>query len=168
MKKNVLWLVVVITAALVQTTLLDAIKLQGVLPDLMLLLVVYFGIADGEERAMWTGVVGGLYQDIAGDVVIGHHVLCNVIVGYAAGRIATRLITEHPAVKIGSVFFASIVYGLLDTSITYVQQPGVGAIRMIASSVIPSAFYTAILTPVVFWMLARIFHGRGTTLSEVP
>ena len=92
MRRNLLWAVIVVATALVQTTWLDAIRLQGVLPDLTLLLVVYFAIADGEERAMFTGVLGGLYQDVAGNAVLGHHIVCHVIVGYVAGRVAQRLI----------------------------------------------------------------------------
>ena len=166
MKKNLLWALVVIASALVQTTLLDTIKLQGVLPDLIVVVVVYFAIADGEERAMFSGVLGGLYQDVAGDAVLGHHVLCNVVVGYAAGRLATRLITEHPAVKIGLVFSASLIHGLLFTGILYVQQPAISAVRTIASSVIPGAFYTALVTPVVFGVLARLFHRRRAAAGE--
>lgn len=167
MWKNVLWVVVVIAAALVQTTWLDAIKLQGVLPDLPLLLIVYFAIADGEERAMFTGVLAGTYQDVAGNAVLGHHIVCNVVVGYIAGRVATRLITDHPAVKVGLVLCASLIHGLLYTGILYVQNPDVSAIDTLATSVIPGAFYTALLTPVVFFGLARSFHRDEAVREEM-
>ena len=166
MKKNVRWALAVIAAALIQTTLLDTIKIQGVLPDLTLLLVVYFAIADGEERAMFTGVLGGMYQDVAGNAALGHHILCNVLIGYALGRIATRLITEHPAVRVGLVFAATLVHGILYTAILYIQQPDIGAIHSVATSVIPGAFYTALVTPIVFLALARSFHWRPPTQRE--
>ena len=160
------WALIVVVAALIQTTWLDAIRLQGVLPDLILLLVVYFAIAEGEERAMFTGLLGGLYQDVAGGALLGHHILCHVVTGYIAGRVARRLITEHPAMKAGLVLCASFLHGVLFTCIQYVQMPEMSALHMLGATVIPGAFYTSLLTPVVFFILDRSFHRHERTLEE--
>lgn len=158
MRRNIRWAAVTIVAALIQTTWLDAIRFQGVLPDLILLLVVYFAIADGEERAMFTAVLGGIYQDVAGNYSLGHNILCLAIVGYIVGRVSTRLIIENPAVKAGLVLLASIAHGVLFTFILYVQKPHISAVYTISASVVPGAFYTALLTPLVFLVLAWSFH----------
>jgi rod shape-determining protein MreD len=164
-RRNLLWAVVVVAAALIQTTWLDSIRVQGVLPDLTLLVVLYFAIAEGEERAMFTGVLGGLYEDVAGNTVLGHHILCLVVIGYAAGRLAHRLITEHPAVKVGLVLCAGVAHGLLFTCIQYVQTPEMRAFHTILASVVPGAFYTAVVTPVVFFLLARSFRRRDNLIQ---
>jgi rod shape-determining protein MreD len=155
MRKNLLWAAVVMLAALVQTTWPEALRVAGVLPDLTLILVVYFGIAEGEERAMFTGALGGVFQDIASNGVLGHHVFCNVLAGYLVGRMSTRLVTEHPAVKAGAVFVAALAHGLLYTLIQYIQMPSMSALQMIAAKVVPGAFYTGLATPVVFFVLDR-------------
>jgi rod shape-determining protein MreD len=157
MARNLWWAVVVVAAALIQTTWLDAIQFQGVLPDLTLLLVVYFAISEGEERAMLTAVLGGIYQDVASNAVLGHHVLCLVIVGFMVGRIARRLVLDHPVVKVGLVMMGSLAHGFLYTVIEYVQTPGKSAIHMLMTNVVPGAFYTALFTPLVFFLLARSF-----------
>lgn len=166
--RNATWFFTVTVAALVQTTWLSAIKLQGVLPDLTLLLVVYFAIADGEERAMWTGVIGGLYQDVASNTVLGHHVLSLVVVGYVTGRLSTRLIVDHPMVKVGMVLAAALAHGAIFTLVLYVQKPYVAALYMLATSVVPGAFYTAVLTPVAFIGLALAFHRRDLMPRGAP
>lgn len=158
MKRNIFWAISVIVAALIQTTWLDAIKLEGVLPDLTLLFVVYFAIADGEERAMLTGMIGGIYQDVAGNYTLGHNVLCLVLVGYVVGRISTRLIVENPAVKALLVLLSAAANGILFTMILYVQKPQISAVYQFGTTVVPSAFYTAMLTPLVFFVLAWTFH----------
>jgi cell shape-determining protein MreD len=99
MNRRVGWLIVVILAALLQTTWPEALKLQDVLPDFILLLTVFFALNYGEEIAMYTGVIGGLYQDTASNKILGHHVICLIIVGYVVGRLSNRLITDHPAIK---------------------------------------------------------------------
>lgn len=155
MRKNLIWVLTVMVVSLVETTWLGVVQVQGVLPNLVLLLVVFFALAEGEERAMFTGFLGGVFQDIAANTTLGHHVLCYVVVGYIAGRISTRLVTEHPAVKAGLVFCASLISGVLYTLIQYVQTPDMGAIQFLATSVIPAAFYTALFTPIVFFFLTR-------------
>ncbi len=165
MRKNILWIVITIAAALMQTTWLDAIRVQGVLPDLTLLLVLYFAVAEGEERAMFTGTIGGLCQDVAGNVTLGHHILCNVVLAFIVGRAARRIITEHPAVKVALVFCASVAHGILFTSIQYVQTPHMSAMTTIVATVLPGAFYTALVTPAAFFVLDLFFRTKIDALQ---
>lgn len=157
-RKNVLWLVIVVLMALVQSTWPDALKIQGVTPDLTLLLVIFFAMLDGEERAMFTGVLGGVYQDVASEAVLGHHVLCLVIVGFVAGRLSTRLITDHPIMIMVLVFGAGLLHGSIYTSIAYVQRPDISVLYTIGVATVPAAFYTAFVTPFVYFGLGRIFR----------
>lgn len=160
LKKNVLWLGVVVLAALMQSTWPDVLKVEGVLPDLTLVLVVYFAIVEGDERAMFTGLVGGVYQDVASNSVLGHHVLCLVLLGFVIARFSNRLITEHPAVKAGLVFLAGLGHGILFTAILYVQKPNIEAIQTVFTQVVPAAFYSALVTPILFFLLGFLFHRR--------
>ena len=99
MLKNIIWVIFIIVIALVQTSWPDMLKLQEVIPDLCLILVVYVAIMEGEVRAMITALIAGVYQDMASGAVLGHHVLCLVIVAYVTGKLSRRIITEHPAMK---------------------------------------------------------------------
>jgi rod shape-determining protein MreD len=155
-RANVYWAILVVVTVLVEATWLGLIRVQGVMPDLVLLLVVYFGINRGEERAMTTGLVGGVLQDVAGDTGLGHHVLCLVIIGFLVGQISHRLITDNPAVKTGVVFCASIIHAIIYVMVDYVQTPDIDALNMLAVSHVPRAFYTALATPLVFYILNRI------------
>ena len=159
--RNIVWAFVVIVAALVHTTWPDFLKIQGVTPDLVLMVVVYFAIVAGEERAMFTGALGGIYQDVASKAILGHNILCLVVVGYAVGRISTRLVTDHPAVKAGLVLLAGIAQGVLYTVIAYIRSPSdTPFIALVVGDVVPASFYTALITPLVFMVLDKIFGDR--------
>ncbi len=168
MGKNIVWAVLVIATALLETTLLDLIEIQGVVPDLTLLLVVFFAIVEGEERAMFTGLLGGVFQDVVLHRTLGHHVLGLVIVGYFVSRISTRLITEHPAVKMALVFSASVANGIIFTAVAYVQQPSISALHLLAASVVPESFYTAVVTPIAFILLHLVFQRRYGAQGSFP
>lgn len=161
MLRNLLWLATVIALGLFQTTWPDVLKIQGAVPDLVLVLVVYFAIVEGEERAMFTGLLGGLFNDAASSTTLGHHVLGLVLVGYVTARVSTRLITEHPAVKAGLVLTAAMANGMLFTAVLYVQQPDTLFLNTLALNVLPGAFYTAVLSPLFFYICERMFHVRA-------
>ncbi len=154
------WFGTIIAAALLQTNWPEFLKLQEVSPDIMLVLVVYFAIAYGEERAMMTALAGGIYLDVAINTALGHHVFCYVLTGYCCGRLLTRLITEHEAIKAGMVLAACFFNGILFIAIQYVQEPARGMLYPILTDAAPCAFYSAIVTPLVFLTVERIFHRR--------
>lgn len=159
-RDTIFWLVCIVFAALIQTNWPDLLRFQDVSPDIIIVLVVYFAIAYGEERAMFTGVIGGLYQDVAVNTTLGHHVLCYVLIGYIIGSLAARLISEHAAVKAGLVLLASFCQGVFFVVIYFALQPQRGILYPILTTAAPIAFYSAVITPIVFFIVERVFHRR--------
>lgn len=153
-RTNILWAIAVMVTALLEAQWPYLLRIQGVVPQLVLILVVYFSIVDGEERAMFTGLLGGLFQEVATDEALGHRVICLVILGYVTGTMSRRLITENPAVKASAVFVASVAHGILYLAIDYIQRPGLSNVSGQLAALLPQAFYTALLTPLLFMLLA--------------
>ena len=162
--RNVVWLFIIIIAALLEAKWPQLLRIQQVVPDIVLVIVVYFSITEGAQQGMYTGLIGGIFQDVAANTGVGHHVLCLVLVGYVVGRMAARLITDNPYVKTMTVFLATIVHGILYLMIEYVQKVDIDAMYMMFWAIPPRAFYTALLTPIVFYILVRI---RGESMVGV-
>lgn len=162
-----IWAIVIIVAALLQTTWLTALSIRGVQPELVLVLVVYFAIADNEDWAMWTGALGGIFTDVATSARLGHHTLCYVIVGYILGRICRRLITDSPAVKAFLVMLGAVLKGLLFVFVANLMDPGFAATRAFTDEIIPAAFYTAVVAPILFVFMDRVFRRRSASASGV-
>lgn len=160
LRTNLYWITLVLVTALVEVTWLGAIRIGGVVPDVILLLVVYFGMTNSSERAMLTGVIGGIIQDVASGTGLGHHVLALAVAGYVAGMLAERLLIENPAVKAGMVLFACIVHGFVYVTVDFIQNPEISAVDAILVSMIPRTFYTMLITPVVFFLLDRVLGDR--------
>jgi rod shape-determining protein MreD len=159
-QRNMLWAVVIVALALLQYTWLDALRLGDVVPDLTVLLVVYFALNGSIERAILTGALAGVFHDVIHASVLGHHVLVYVAVGYAAGQMSARLVLDHPAVKAGLVFLAALSAGVLYFLLNYVQHPSAGLLAPLVKEAVPQAFYTALATPIVFAVLNRLFGER--------
>lgn len=154
----IVWILVVFIFSIIQTSWPDFLRIQGVIPDLGLIIVIYFALFYGEERAMFTGLLAGIYQDIASNTTLGHHILCLVITGYIFGRLSGRLMSEHPAIKSALVFGGALLHGILFNIIVYFQDPYTNIVYVIFINTVPSAFYSALMTPFVFWILQYTFR----------
>jgi rod shape-determining protein MreD len=75
----------VVTALLLQTTVLGRLPLPGGVPDLLLVLVVAFALVEGPLAGTVTGFVAGLLADLGSDHEIGRTALVYTLVGYCAG-----------------------------------------------------------------------------------
>jgi len=167
-RRTLWWLAGTIFMALIQTSWPETLKLQETAPDLVLVLVVFYAMRDGEEKAMLTGLVGGLYQDIAVDTVLGHHVLCYVCVGFLAGTLSLRLVTEHPIVKAGLVFLAGLLHTAIFCLIQYLQEPARGLLVPWLAMGIPASSYSALMSPLLFIVAGRRREDYGIMIRPRP
>ena len=84
-RRLLLGAVTVVTALLLQTTVLARLPLPGGGPDLLLVLVVAFALAEGALSGTLTGFAAGLIADLGADHELGRLALVYALVGYVAG-----------------------------------------------------------------------------------
>jgi rod shape-determining protein MreD len=146
-------------AVVLQVAVFSVISVDGVVPNLALLVVVAAALVRGPEFAAILGFVGGLVIDLAppSDHVAGRWALALVVVGYLAGRVRSdagssavgALITVAACSFVGTSIFA--LSGLL------LQDPTVSvgeALRVIPVAVL----YDVLVTPFVLPVLMRLFR----------
>ena len=86
-RRLLLGVALVLPALLLQTTVLTRLPLPGGAPDLLLVLVVAFALADGPLTGTVTGFLTGLLVDVAGDGALARTALVLAVVGYLAGLV---------------------------------------------------------------------------------
>lgn len=84
-RRLLLGAVVVVTALLLQTAVLARLPLPGGVPDLLLVVVVGFALAEGPLSGTLTGFFAGLLADLGADHELGRAALVYALVGYLAG-----------------------------------------------------------------------------------
>ena len=75
----------VLTAILLQVTVLTRLPLPGVAPDLLLVLVIAYALVEGPLSGMTTGFLAGLLADSLADHAFGRLALTYAVIGYFAG-----------------------------------------------------------------------------------
>ena len=114
-RRLLLGAVTVVSALLLQTTVLARLPLPGGVPDLLLVLVVAFALVEGPLSGTVTGFAAGLLADLGADHEIGRAALVYALVGYAAGLLADdrpRSVLLPFAAVAGAAALAVTVYAL--------------------------------------------------------
>lgn len=83
--KYVLPLFVFIPVVLIQLTVIPFVAIQEVVPNLILIAVVYFSISNGQIFGTITGASYGLLFDLISGNLVGSHMLSKTIAGFVAG-----------------------------------------------------------------------------------
>lgn len=151
------------TALLLQSTVLGRLSFLGAKPDLVLVAVVCFALADGPGVGMGAGFGIGLFADLLGHHTLGLLALVLCVVGYAAGVIRSyfdRLSTFTPMLVVGGL-----------TAVAVLAYAAVGALLgdpriaegPVVRTLVLTSFYDVVLTPFVFAAVTALRGGSAAT-----
>lgn len=149
----------VLSCLLLQTTVVTQLPLPGVAPDLLLVLVVAYALAEGPMSGMVTGFAAGLLADLSADHQLGRLALVYTVVGYVAGLVEddTERSTFVPfaavalGAAVGVLCFAAEGALLGDPRVT-----GGAVLRSLISSVPYAVVLTPFVVPVVALLVRRV------------
>lgn len=83
-------------ALYLQSTLFQHVKVNGVLPDIVLIFTVFFALMNGGIRGGIYGICCGLLEDLYVGRMIGINVLCKGLIGYLLGKTNPQINPESP------------------------------------------------------------------------
>jgi rod shape-determining protein MreD len=150
---------VIVTALLLQSTIFTQIKLMGVRPELMYVVTILMAILEGPSEGAIVGFAGGMAQDFLLDQPKGITALTLTLLGYAVGLARQYIVSPSPLlptvlVAVGT-FAGVIFYETVSFLLSQSNDPLLFSIRV----ALLTAVYNAILTPLVYPLLRRIFEG---------
>ncbi|HEA47270.1 MAG TPA: rod shape-determining protein MreD [bacterium] len=139
-----------------QATSLNRLSILGVKPDLLLILVIFFGLYKGPLSGAWCGFLAGILLDTFSPVPLGTNALSKTILGFLAGVVAPLLYFETPLTQgfllfIGMLLEGMILFILLSSF--HLAPPLSYSLRYI---ILPASLYTALLTPLLFYTFKKL------------
>lgn len=157
--RALLGVLAVVTAVLLQSTVLARLPLPGAAPDVVLVLVVAFGLAEGSRSGMLTGFGAGVLSDLAADSQLGRLALAYALAGYLAGLAsadADRSVLLPFATVAAAGFVALAVYAAEGVLLGDARITMSALARSLASSVPYSVVLTPFVVPVVGSLVRRL------------
>lgn len=159
MRRSVGSSLLVITALIVQTTLLPHLALFRVVPDLMLVVVICIGLVRGPSSGALAGFGGGMLRDLLLDAPTGLSALAYLTVGYVVGAVRPYVQSSGVAVPLIGVFAGSVVgtafYTLLALLLGVPAQP----LERVAQVILLTGVYNTLLVPFAYPVVRRVAGG---------
>ncbi|RJX21195.1 MAG: rod shape-determining protein MreD [Ammonifex sp.] len=146
-------------ALLLEHTVLNFVRVAGVKPDLVLLIVVFNGILKGSREGAFWGFIAGLLEDFACGQYLGLHALSKLAAGYVAG-LGDYVYKESSVVAAAMVWGASLISGGLMYLLLLTLGITVGPADAFSRVVLPVAVYNGLLCPLFYhWFRRATVYG---------
>jgi len=153
----------VITAVLIILSLIiqghssfDVIRIAGVKPDLLFIVIVYLSYSFGSFYGEVNGFIGGLLQDAVSNSPLGLLTFPKVALGFLVGMFGRDVFKSNIVTITLLLFIASLLKGVITLFLCYIFHHA--AISMVISLILPEAFYNALVAPLLFLLFDKIFE----------
>lgn len=156
MRRTVVWVVVILTALVLQSTVFAQIKLGGTKPDLVYLVTIVLAFLEGPASGAIAGFAGGMAEDFLLNLPKGITALTLTLVGYTVGTIRQYIVTPSPLLPVmlvGGSTAAGILFNRLVTFLLGQLSVGIFSVLRVA---LLTGLYNALLTPLVFPLIRRV------------
>lgn len=144
--------------AVLQTTLVPMLPTGGGRPDLMLVIVVGWGIVRGGGQSVVWGLAGGLFLDLVSGVPFGVQTIALGAIGLVADLMETNFFRSNMLIPLAAIFIATFLYHIFMGATLQTFGYPIDWEPFIINTVIPTAGMNTILMPFAYNLLRRLEH----------
>jgi rod shape-determining protein MreD len=141
-----------LSALFLQTNLFGALAWQGTIPDILLIVVVFFAIFNGANQGTIYGICCGLLEDLYLGRFIGLNAVSKGITAYIIGRLQGNVFKENILVGVIGVGGATLVNSFIVFILSLSSFGSSQTIKFMVISILWELVYNTIITiPLYGW-----------------
>ena len=133
----------------------DVIRIAGVKPDLLFVIIIYLSYNFGSFYGQTCGFIGGLLHDCVSHSPLGILAFPKMLLGFIVGMLGRDVFKNTIATITLLMLGASLLKGVVTLMLCYIFSEA--SIAQVVSVIIPEAFYNTLISPVVFILLDKLF-----------
>jgi rod shape-determining protein MreD len=158
-----LFLLMAFGGNLAQWSVVPALSVGGVTPDLPLIVTVFLAVRKGPATGCMVGFVAGLLQDMAGGGLIGIQALTKALAGFCMGLLVGRLWVASPLIQVPALVLLTLAEGLGRFLLLQVFHFPASLGDMMVHVILPQALYNGFLGSACVLCMAAAASIRGRT-----
>jgi rod shape-determining protein MreD len=156
--KIVVYSICIYSFMLLQSTVLDYVKIYGIKPNLLLVFIISVALLRGNVEGAAVGFFAGLTHDVIGGKVLGFYSLLGMYTGLILGSVNRRLYRENIFLAVFFTFLSSIVYEGLVCFFGVGTKSYENLLYLFRSFILPEAIYNSIVSIFIFIFIVRISY----------
>ncbi len=159
MKKVIISIISVIILFLLQTNTFHHISFNGIVPDLLLILVCYYGYYRGANSGIITGFFCGLILDVFYSDTLGMHSLIYLYLGFFCGILNFLYIEEDIKVPLFCVTIADLLSSIFTYFFRFALNGYFNFSYYFLHIILPELFYTVVVA-LAFYPLFKFVENK--------
>lgn len=156
MKRCITIGIIIIICFLCQTTVFHFIKLSGVVPNLLLIVTMSFGLMRGRREGLLVGFFSGLLVDIFFGNVMGPYALIYMTLGYINGFFHRIYYVEDVLLPMIMITINDFMYNTIVYVIFFMLRNKLNFLDYLSDVILPEMMYTILVTLFFYKLLVRI------------
>ncbi len=158
MKRRIIMFLLVFLSFILQSTLLQALSIASVGPNLLLILTVSFALMRGKREGMFVGFLSGLLMDIFFSGGLGFYTLLYTYIGYINGFCCRIFYDDDIKMPILLVCGSDFGLNLAVYFFRFLLRGRIDFLFYLKRIIIPEMIYTIILTILCYRLLLMLNH----------
>ncbi len=143
---------------LFESSTLHALSLNGVMPNLTLMFIIFYAVLNGKEKGRRLGLILGLLQDLLFCPVLGFYGMLFFFLGHLSGFLTSDLTDTDLLIPLSLLGLSDLIYGLVSYLIFGFFQGNIHFFAFLLHRILPELIYTLILGIVLFPLLRLLFE----------
>jgi rod shape-determining protein MreD len=158
---------ILLFAYLIQSVVAIYLSIGNITPDIMLVVVLSYGLLFGWEVGLVAGVVGGLLVDLTFSRYIGLHVLSLALIGLVAGLVEEKVFKDNLLLAPIAGFLGSLASHSILMLVLALYGWKFDLFESLRTTIVPSALYDMVIAVVVYGRIYKYYlylrpDPRGT------
>ena len=156
MKRCITIGIIIVVCFLLQSTLFQYLKLGGVVPNLLLIVTMSFGLMRGRREGLLVGFFSGLLIDIFFSSALGPYAFIYMTIGYANGFFHRIYYVEDVLLPMSMIAINDFIYNLIIFFLFFMLQNKLHFSEYLLQIILPEMIYTILITLFFYKLLVRI------------
>lgn len=114
---KIIYFLLVFLFSILEKSFFNSFLIFGVKPDLVLLLIICYGLNSDSMKSALVGFLSGIIKALVDPQLFGMYLLCYTLAGFFAGFLSEKIYPDKIWVPLIFTFFISIVNVLLNAGL---------------------------------------------------
>ena len=156
----------IIISFLLQSTILSIYSINGMAPNLMLVLTMSFGIMRGRREGMITGLFCGFLYDVFYGSLLGPYMLLFLVIGYLNGSFHKDFLMEDIMLPVFIIIADDFIFCFVQYVFYFLLRNRTNLLFYIVNVFLPQILFTVIATIIIYRLYVVINKALKKKVKE--
>ncbi len=157
--RRVIIVLAVIACIICESSITRAFSLTASFPNLLIIIVVFYGFFNGRREGIFAGFVAGLCLDLFSGTTIGYNALVYMYIGFFSGIFKRVFYNEDVLMPLSLVAISDFVYNCFFYIFNFLVRNKLRFGYYLVHTILPEIIFT-VITALILYRFALIYHRK--------